>query len=70
MNRDWAAFFGQGIVTTLGDFGFQGAPPSNPELLDWLAVEFMKRGWSVKQMQKLIVMSATLPPGLRARRRT
>jgi hypothetical protein len=59
MNRDWAAFFGRGIVRTLGDFGFQGDPPTHPELLDWLAVEFMKRGWSVKQMHKLMVMSAT-----------
>ncbi len=59
MNRDWAAFFGRGIVRTLGDFGFQGEAPTNPELLDWLAVEFMQRGWSVKQMHKLIVMSAT-----------
>jgi len=59
MNRDWAAFFGRGIVRTLGDFGFQGDPPTHPELLDWLAVEFMQRGWSVKQMHKLIVMSAT-----------
>ena len=59
MNRDWAAFFGRGIVRTLGDFGFQGDPPAHPELLDWMAVEFMQRGWSVKQMHKLIVMSAT-----------
>ena len=59
MNREWAAFFGRGIVRTLGDFGFQGDPPTHPELLDWLAVEFMKGGWSIKQMQKLIVMSAT-----------
>ena len=66
MNRDWAAFFGQGIVRTLGDFGFQGAPPSHPELLDWLAVEFMRRGWSVKQMHKLIVMSATYRQASRA----
>ncbi len=59
MNREWAAFFGSGIVRTVGDFGFQSDPPTHPELLDWLAVEFVKRGWSVKQMQKLIVMSAT-----------
>ncbi len=59
MNREWAAFFGRGIVRTTGDFGFQGDPPTHPELLDWLAVEFMKRGWSVKQMHKLIVTSAT-----------
>jgi len=66
MNRDWAAFFGQGIVRTLGDFGFQGAPPSHPELLDWLAAEFLQRGWSVKQMHKLIVMSATYQQASRA----
>ena len=59
MNREWAAFFGRGIVRTTGDFGFQGDAPTHPELLDWLAVEFMKRGWSMKQMHKLMVMSAT-----------
>jgi len=58
MNREWAAFFGRGIVRTIGDFGFQGDPPSHPELLDWLAVEFVKEGWSMKKMEKLIVMSA------------
>lgn len=59
MNRHWEAFFGRGIVRTLEDFGFQGELPSHPDLLDWLAVEFMKQGWSQKKMQKLIVMSAT-----------
>jgi len=59
MNRHWEAFFGRGIVATLGDFGYQGELPSHPELLDWLAVEFMKQGWSQKKMHKLIVMSAT-----------
>ena len=59
MNREWSAFFGRGIVRTTGDFGFQGEAPTHPELLDWLAVEFMQRGWSVKQMHKLMVMSAT-----------
>lgn len=59
MNRTWAAFFGQGIVRTLDDFGYQGAPPSHPELLDWLALEFIRQGWSIKHMHKLIVMSAT-----------
>ena len=59
MNRQWAAFFGQGIVRTQQDFGYQGEPPTHPELLDWLAVEFVKQGWSMKKMHKLIVMSAT-----------
>jgi hypothetical protein len=59
MNRQWAAFFGRGIVRTTEDFGFQGEPPTHPELLDWLAVEFVKRGWSIKQMHRLIVTSAT-----------
>lgn len=59
MNRHWEAFFGRGIVRTLEDFGFQGEMPSHPELLDWLALEFMRQGWSQKKMHKLIVMSAT-----------
>ena len=59
MNREWEALFGRGIVPTLGDFGFQGDLPSHPELLDWLAVEFVKQGWSQKKMIKLMVMSAT-----------
>jgi hypothetical protein len=59
VNRAWAAFFGRGIVRTTEDFGFQGEPPTHPELLDWLAVEFVKNGWSAKKLHKLIVMSAT-----------
>lgn len=59
MNRHWAALFGRGLVRTTEDFGFQGELPTHPELLDWLAVEFMDRGWSVKQMHKLLVMSRT-----------
>jgi len=59
MNRHWEAFFGRGFVRTLEDFGFQGELPSHPELLDWLAVEFMRQGWSQKKLHKLIVMSAT-----------
>lgn len=59
INRQWAAFFGRGIVRTVDDFGFQGSPPTHPQLLDWLAVEFMDQGWSFKRMHKLIVMSAT-----------
>ncbi len=59
MNRQWAAFFGQGLVRTQQDFGYQGEHPSHPELLDWLAVELVKQGWSLKKMHRLIVMSAT-----------
>jgi hypothetical protein len=58
MNRLWAAFFGRGIVRTTEDFGFQGEPPSHPELLDWLATEFIRQGWSQKKMMRLIVTSA------------
>ncbi len=59
VNRQWQAFFARGLVRTPDDFGFQGEAPSHPELLDWLAVEFMKQGWSLKKLHKLIVMSAT-----------
>ena len=59
VNRWWAEIFGYGIVTTLEDFGSQGAPPTHPELLDWLAVEFMDNDWSMKHVLKTIVLSAT-----------
>lgn len=59
MNRQWEAFFGRGIVRTTEDFGVQGELPTHPDLLDWLAIEFMERGWSLKQMHKRIVMSDT-----------
>jgi hypothetical protein len=59
VNRMWQEFFGRGVVRTSEDFGKQGEKPSHPELLDWLASEFMDRGWSMKQMQRLIVTSAT-----------
>jgi Protein of unknown function (DUF1553) len=59
VNRFWQMYFGTGIVKTLDDFGFQGEAPSHPELLDWLATEFMRTGWNVKQIQKTIVTSAT-----------
>ncbi len=59
VNRVWAALFGRGIVNTPNDFGTRGDPPSHPELLDWLAVEFRNRGWSQKALIKLIVTSAT-----------
>ena len=59
VNRWWAEIFGRGIVETLEDFGTQGELPTHPELLDWLAVEFMESGWSMKHVHKLIVTSAT-----------
>jgi hypothetical protein len=59
VNRLWQAYFGIGIVSTSENFGTQCEAPSHPELLDWLAVEFMDRGWSLKAMHKLIATSAT-----------
>jgi hypothetical protein len=59
VNHFWQLYFGTGIVKTAEDFGSQGDPPSNPELLDWLATEFVAQKWNVKQMQRLIVTSAT-----------
>ena len=58
VNRMWQEFFGRGLVRTSEDFGTQGEKPTHPALLDWLATEFMERGWRVKRMHKLIVMSA------------
>jgi hypothetical protein len=59
VNRHWAALFGRGLVRTLEDFGTQGDLPSHPELLDWLALEFVRGKWSVKNLHRLIVTSAT-----------
>lgn len=59
VNHIWSKLFGTGIVSTADDFGTSGAAPSHPELLDWLASEFMNKGWSRKQLIKLIVMSET-----------
>jgi hypothetical protein len=59
VNRLWYWHFGRGIVPTPGNFGKMGVPPSHPELLDWLATEFVRQGWSIKQMQRLIVTSQT-----------
>jgi hypothetical protein len=73
VNRAWEQFFGRGIVETSEDFGTQGSPPSHPDLLDWLATEFLHQGWHTKAIHKLIVTSATyrqssdVPPALEER---
>jgi hypothetical protein len=73
VNRVWQTYFGTGLAATSEDLGMQSEAPSHPELLDWLAVEFMERGWSLKKLHKLIVCSATyrqsshVSPQLRAR---
>ena len=59
MNRAWQELFGRGLVATSDDFGTRAEPPTHPELLDWLAIEFMERGWKGKSLHRLIVTSAT-----------
>jgi hypothetical protein len=59
VNRMWQTYFGTGLLASPEDFGLQAEKPSHPELLDWLAVEFMDRGWSIKALHRLIVNSAT-----------
>jgi hypothetical protein len=68
VNQYWQQYFGTGIVKTAEDFGSQGEPPSHPQLLDWLATEFVRSGWDVKAMQRLIVTSATYRQSSRASR--
>jgi len=59
VNRLWAHVFGQGLVTTPSDFGLRCSPPSHPELLDWLATRFIAEGWSLKRLQREMLLSAT-----------
>ena len=66
INQIWQDIFGRGIVKTAGDFGMQGELPSHPELLDWLAADFMEHHWDVKRLIKQIVMSATYRQSVKA----
>ena len=67
VNRVWMRYFGRGLVETDEDFGTQGSPPSHPELLDWLSREWMRRGWSFKELHRQIVSSATYRQSSRVR---
>ncbi len=66
VNRLWQFHFGRGLVATSNDFGIRGQKPSHPELLDWLACEFVARGWSIKQMHRLLLTSAVYQQGANA----
>ena len=66
INRIWAQYFGSGIVLTIEDFGTKGERPTHPELLDWLATEFIRHHWDLKAMHRLIVTSATYRQSSRA----
>jgi hypothetical protein len=66
VNRIWAQFFGAGLVKSAEDFGVRGDPPTHPDLLDWLATDFVASGWDVKALQRLIVTSATYRQSSRA----
>jgi hypothetical protein len=66
VNRFWAQYFGNGIVQTVEDFGTKGERPTHPELLDWLATEFIRRHWDMKEIHRLIVTSATYRQSSRA----
>src|SRR2546422_9970743 len=57
VNRLWHHHFGRGIVATPSNFGKMGSPPTHPELLDWLATEFIRLGWSIKEMHRLLMTS-------------
>jgi hypothetical protein len=69
VNRIWALRMGKGIVGTPNDFGVLGERPSNPELLDWLATEFVASGWSIKKLDRMILLSSTYQQTQSARRR-
>ncbi|MBK8000843.1 MAG: DUF1549 domain-containing protein [Verrucomicrobia bacterium] len=69
VNRVWQGYFGEGLVATPNDFGLAGAQPENPELLDWLAGEFVRNGWSMKKLHRLVVTSATYRQASRDPRR-
>ena len=66
VNRAWQSLFGEGLVRSQGDFGMQSSPPTHPELLDWLAVDWMASGWSMKKLLRDLVLSSTYRQGSKA----